>query len=201
LIENWFADHSEDGEFAYEARAAAYSVIGPSTRAGCIVFATKRSPVALAIHDSADCAGLGMIGHYGLPNDADIAWIRKVITNHQLFFLGDMDPVDLMIFCWLRSRLRPKRVVHLGVNDSYLAELQVDLPDSFILRCSPSERKSRSLLETVFPDLRATVGPRCAQLLKRGRKIELDAVVSALGSVAPILRPALGSNGSAGKKR
>ena len=179
LIEKWFADHADDGEFAYTARAAAYTVIGPSAPAGRIVIATKPGPVGSAIHESVDSASLGMIGRYGLPGDADIHWIRKVVANHQLFFLGDMDPADLMIFCWLRARLRPKRVVHLGVSDSYLTELQVQLPESFILRCSPSEQKSHPLLDKVFPDLRATVGPKCARLLKRGLKIELEAVVSA----------------------
>lgn len=190
LIEAWFAEHSDDGDFVYERKPSPYSVIGPSTPAGRIVFATKPSPVASAIHECAACSGIGMIGHYGLPSDLDVAWIRRVVAEHELLFLGDMDPVDLMIFAWLRARLQPKQIVHLGINDSYLAKLDVYLPESFLMQFSASERKSFPLLKKVFPDFRETVGEKCALTLERGRKIELDAIISATQSVAEILRPA-----------
>ena len=48
-----------------------------------------------------------------------------VAKKCSLLFLGDMDPADLMIFAWLREFLRPKSIVHLGVNDQYIAELAV----------------------------------------------------------------------------
>jgi hypothetical protein len=191
LIANWFARHSHDGEFAYDPPGPPYSVIGPLGPAGRIVFTTKQFPVASAIRDCAECARLGMIARYGLPSDADADWIRHVTADHMLLFLGDLDPVDLLVFAWLRAQLDTKHVVHLGISDSFLAELRVDLSDTFVIDCSQSERESLPLLLDVFPDFRETVGRECADLLDKGRKIELEAVVSALGTYTSLLLPAL----------
>jgi hypothetical protein len=83
-------------------------------------------------------------------------------------------------------------ICHLGVSDSFLARLQIDLPESFMVRCSPEEEESLSLLEQVFPDFREIVGPKCAQTLERKHKIEIEAVVSTMGTVAGLLQPAIG---------
>lgn len=135
-----------------------------------------------------------MIGRCGLPNETDLTWIRNVVGELELLFLGDMDPVDLLIFSWLRAGLYPKEVRHLGINDSYLNELQIFLPESFILPCSPSERKSLSLLKKALPDFHQLVGPTCADLIRQGRKIELEAVVSAKTATSSILQSALPSD-------
>jgi hypothetical protein len=189
LIETWFNDYRDDGEFSHQERFYPYTVIGPSSKAGRIVFATKPARVGLEIERYGDRASIGLIGRYGLPSADDAKWIRRLVGNHELWFLGDLDPPDLLILAWLRARLRPKRVEHLGINDSYLDELQVCLPDSFAMKCSLSERRSLPLLQKAFPRLSAIVGARCAELLEHGRKIELEAVVSAIGATAPILQP------------
>jgi hypothetical protein len=180
-------NHSDDGDFVYPGRAAPYTVIEPSKNAGRIIFSTKTLLVAKTIDEFNDFAGLGLIGRYGLPSRADLSWIRKIVSNHELFFLGDMDPVDLMIFCWLRACLRPKLIVHLGINDSYLTDLQTCLPDSFIMKSSFSERQSLPVLKKAFPDLHDTLGVECAKILEQGRKIELDAIVSASHTNTSIL--------------
>lgn len=193
LIEQWFTKYSQDGDFVYEGRPAPYTVIAPAKAGGRVVFATKPHYVAQAIFESNECASIGLIGRYGLPCRFDLAWIRDVAAKHELFFLGDMDPADLMIFCWLRASLHPKQIEHLGVNDAYLHQLQVKLPDTFIMRCSRSERRSLPVLWKVFPELIKTVGVNCAQLLEQGRKIELDAVRTALRTSTPLLRPVIRS--------
>lgn len=193
LIEQWFTKYAQDGDFVYEGEPAPYTVIAPAKARGRIVFATKPDYVAEAIYQSSEFASIGLIGRYGLPCRFDLAWIRDVAAKHKLFFLGDMDPPDLMIFCWLRARLHPQRIEHLGVNDVYLRQLQVQLPDSFIMRCSRSERSSLLVLRKAFPDLNKTLGVNCARMLEQGRKIELDAVKSALGKVTPLLRPVTAS--------
>ncbi|HVA47165.1 MAG TPA: hypothetical protein VNH11_12425 [Pirellulales bacterium] len=193
LIEQWFTEYSQDGDFVYEGRPLPYTVMAPAKARGRIVFATKPGYAAQAIYESSEYASIGLIGRYGLPCRFDLAWIRDVAAKHQLFFLGDMDHPDLMIFCWLRARLHPKRIEHLGVNDAYLHQLQVQLPDSFIMRCSRSERRSLPVLQKAFPDLCKTVGVNCARMLEQGQKIELDAVKSALGAFTPLLRPLIAS--------
>ncbi len=158
LIERWFLEHRDDGEFAFETGPGTFSVVAPRSGTAGIILATKGALVASAIRACAGGTDVGMIARYGLWHHAEIAWIRKAAANHPLLFLGDMDPADLMIFCWLRLRLRPKRIQHLGVNDAYLDALGVDLPRPFIMRRSPSERKSRPVLARVLPDLRDVVG-------------------------------------------
>ena len=187
-IAKWFADHSGDGEFMCEGRSLAYLVIGPSDRGAPIVYATKPSTVASAIGDR---SRISMIGRRGLPDATDVTWIHRVIGEFDVMFLGDMDPADLMIFSWLRTSLYPKEVQYLGISDSYLDELKIVLPESFILRCSPSERKSLPVLNKALPDLKQLVGPKCADLIQQGRKIELEAVVSAMTSTSSILQPAI----------
>jgi len=199
LIEQWFTRYRQDGEFLYEGTSSAYTVVGPSKLPGRIVFATKPHIAAAAIEEfrenapNSACAKIGLIGRYGLPCRFDMAWIRDVVAKHELFFLGDLDPVDLMIFVWLRARLHPKRIEHLGINDDYLHQTRVRLPDSFIMRCSQSERKALPVLRKAFPILSETLGPDCTRILEQGQKIELDAVASALETFSPILSPLIRS--------
>ena len=171
-IEAWFTKQSDDGDFVSASEPTCYTVIGPTNNADRIVFATKPALIATVICNSNERRSCGLIGHYGLPRASDIRWIRRLTEGHEVIFLGDLDPQDLMIFYWLRARLRPNAIHYLGICDSFLAELDVYLPESFVLKCSPSERRSLALLEGLFPDLNAVVGTKCAGILKRRRKIE-----------------------------
>ena len=121
-IEAWFAEN-RDGEFISGEDAGTYSVIGAATECGRIIYATKPSLAASAIEGCPRCSQFGMIARCGLPGEADLRWIRTVVGKAELWFLGDMDPADLMIFAWLRRRLRPKRIKYLGISDAYLAAL------------------------------------------------------------------------------
>jgi hypothetical protein len=49
------------------------------------------------------------------------------------------------------------------------------------------------LLESALPEYRELVGEKCAGVLGRAHKVEIEAVVAALGSPQAILRPALGT--------
>lgn len=189
LIEEWFSNHDNDGDFVFEPLESSYTLICPPSEDAPFVYATKPSIVAAAIRHPASRAELGLVGRYGLISDSDAAWIRDVTSQRSLVFVGDMDPGDLMIYASLRLRLPPKKVRHLGVNDALLDSLQLDLPLSYKMTLSDSERDSLGLLREVFPDLSAVVGVNCAALLELGRKIELEAVVSELGSPARLLEP------------
>jgi hypothetical protein len=168
LIRSWFAKHDGDGEFATGMRAAPYSVIGPVGAAGRVVFTTKPHSASAILNESETSKSVGMIGRYGLPDKADLVWIRTVVGRRVLLFLGDMDPVDLLVFAWLRASLGQKRVVHLGVSDSLLEAIQFEPNSSLCIRCASSERKSLALLNQVLPGFREIVGPRCAAMLDQG---------------------------------
>ncbi len=197
-IEEWFRQCGDDIEFVRGERADAYMVIGPSeTKATTIyVYATKPSCVLEAKWKYPNFDGVGIISRTGLPNTSDASWIRDLLGQHELMFLGDMDPVDLMVFAWLRAHLDHTQMTYLGISDSYLNQLRVVLPQTFIMSCAPSEQASLSFLGTVLPDFRELVGPDCAALLDKGCKIELEAVASSLGPPGPLLLPALGPGDS-----
>ena len=70
---------------------------------GRVLFTTKPAIVSTVIEKCDAARDFGMIGRYGLPSVADLPWIRTMVGSRELFFLGDMDPVDLMVFAWLRQ--------------------------------------------------------------------------------------------------
>jgi hypothetical protein len=193
LIEQFFADQLDDGDFSIASHGAQFSFVGPRSDRGRIIYTTKRHAVQSALnHDDAPC-DVGMIGRYGLPNRSDVSWLRRMLGDSELQFLGDMDPPDLLIFAWLRAALGPDVIIHFGVNDSLCERLKVVIPDSFTIPLSPSERAALPLLEKVFPDFADTVGPVCAKRLHDGYKVETEAVVSALGSPGPVVQLLTGS--------
>ncbi len=188
-IEKWFNRRSDDGDFVCSKKPGIFSIIAPPGEQAPVLFVTKPSTVATAILESG--ASVGMIGREGLPIGSDAQWIRRAVGKATLLFLGDMDPADLMIFAWLRARMHPKKITHRGINDAFLHDVDVFLPESFIMKCSPSEQKALPILNSVFPDYAAVVGPNCADLLANARKIELEAIISAKGSVEPIVAAAI----------
>jgi len=190
LIEGWFAKH-DDGEFGPSMRVRRsfpYSVVGPTTDGAPIVFTTKPSVVLAAIDQDEVADGPGVIGRYGLPSRTDLDWIGGIIGARELLFLGDMDPVDLMVFAWLRSSLCPKQVTCAGVNDVLLEAAGLSATTSASLPLAASEQQSLTLLRKVLPDLGDTVGRECARMLEQGRKIELEGVRSSREGVAAIAR-------------
>ena len=190
-IENWFASDGE-GEFAY-SETAVFRVLGPATQDGRIIFAPKSSPVLSAICESAEFGHLGAIVSGGLPKDRDLRWISKFVGHSELWFLGDLDPADLMIFATLRARLPRTSIRYLGISDAYLKRLDIRIPPSFMIPLSPVEQRSLPLLEEAFPDFRETVGPDYTGLLASQYKVEIEAVVSVLDGQRPLLLSVLDS--------
>ncbi len=118
-----------------------------------------------------------MAGRFGLPDEADLPWICQLAGTRELLFLGDMDPVDLLVFAWLRAKLHPREIKHLGINDSFLMELGVRAAEARLIPCAVSERESLAFLQEVVPQIRETVGDDCNRILDRGEKIEIEAII------------------------
>ncbi len=196
-IESWFARH-DDGEFAGGMRCLPYTVIAPMPGARRIIYTTKPTLIS-AVYARRVPVKLGMIVRYGLPSQADLPWIRKLVGSCELLFFGDLDPPDLMVFAWLRAALGSDRVVHLGVSDALLSALKSSSA-GISFRCAPSEMKSLALLRQVFPDLIQTIGQDCARLVEAGNKIELEAVGRHAGIGAAIARLARSSRKLAGRR-
>ena len=189
-IERWFKSH-EDGEFCSPETRLPYSVIGPSQSPGTIVYTTKPSSVALGVCEGGRRPILGMVGRYGLPSEQDAGWLRDLANVHRLVFLGDLDPPDLLIYAWMIDFLRPNSMTYLGISDQYISALSVNLPKTYVMTCTTAEHESLPLLKDVFPEFESIIGSQSAQLLADGKKIEIEAVVSALGSAERLLQPAV----------
>lgn len=177
-IEEWFKSHAHDGEFVCPPRSCPYSVVGPQTDCGVVLFATKPVIVCAASDLNAKGNVLSVIGRYGLPDENDLRWIQEIVGRRKLIFLGDIDPPDLMIFAWLRDRMSPMRVEYAGISDRFLDLLGINGLESITIPWSQSERSSSVILEQIFADLEDRVGPKCFELIDREYKIEIDAVVS-----------------------
>ncbi|MGD9644967.1 MAG: hypothetical protein AB7U73_04590 [Pirellulales bacterium] len=173
-IEAWFQQHA-DGDFVCDEPRAAYVVQSPVGSRVPVVFTTKPATVRHAI--AADkVQPLGVVGRYGLPHRRDLAWIRELVGRRPLLFLGDLDPSDLMVFAWLRARLAPKRVRHLGVNDTLLQRVDARLTIRNTIALAPTELAACELLPELLEDLPTLIGPGCSELLFGGRKMELEAI-------------------------
>jgi hypothetical protein len=192
LIEDWFAQNAGDGEFARNDRFVPYSLIAPGAVCGRIILTTKPHIIAEAVEECEKQEALGMVGRYGLPSAGDEEWVRRLVGDCEISFLGDLDPVDLMIYVWWREKLSPRPVGYLGISDTYLAAVEASIPDRFLQRLTPSEQRSIPLLKQIFGDVFGMIGQRCAGWLRQSCKLELEAVASAK-SLDAILRPVLPS--------
>ncbi len=115
-----------------------------------------------------------MIGRCGLPSEGDLEWIRQLTAGKELLFLGDMDPLDLLIFAWYRAIMYPQRIRFLGVNDELLRYANV--PEAYYLPFEPVEYECIKFLRDLIPDVSDIVGQQCDKVLQRGKKVELDGI-------------------------
>ena len=190
LVEEYFASHDGDGEFVVHRRSVPYSVIWPRTAFAHLVLTTKPDFLSMvaARTDHAVLERVAMIGGYGLPNVDDLELIGSLPESTGLCFLGDLDPVDLMIYAWLRARLPSRNVAYLGIGDKLLSVAGAQISELPSIALAPSETRSMAILHRTFPDIRETVGNQCLELLSRGRKIELEAVADSVGSTDSVFR-------------
>lgn len=184
-IESWFRSHN-GGEFCGSERWG-YVIVPPPSSDGRIIWTTKEHSVELALCKAPESANLGMVARYGLPRTADVSHILNFVGSQGLMFLGDLDPDDLLVFIWLTEKLSPKPIEYFGIGDKFINDRRVEIPDSFRIELSKSEGESLALLKEVRPDYREFVGDRCVKQLDDGYKIEIEAVISALGSVTSLL--------------
>ena len=181
-IESWFREH-EDSDFAVPPRACPYAVIGVTSACHAVIHTTKPGCLVPRLEQLGANLPVAMIGRYGLPSSADAQWIARLTNGAEYVLLGDADPPDLLVFAWLRAHIHIK---WWGVSDTFLNVLGVPQTDRITIPLSDSERAAIPELDELCPDFRHLLGPYCASLLDRGRKIELEgalnfATVSASG--------------------
>lgn len=175
-IASFFASHHERGEFVRYPREAPYKLIAPTTEPSRIVYVTKCSVLSTGLLSDLP-TDVMLLSRYGLPADSDIALIGRLSDQAAVRFLGDLDPVDLLIFAWLRSQFVPDMVHFLGIRDDLLSCLSPQDRGNCTIDLDASEIEAIPLLEEALPDLYELVGPDSYRLLMAHRKIELEGLV------------------------
>lgn len=165
----------DGGELTASTHGYPYSIIFPPAQAPTVVYTTKAHVARELLAWPGDEVSVGIIGRYGLTGIEDIPAIRGIIGDRPLFFLGDCDPFDLLVFAWVRQLL-PIRF--LGTSDAVVSALGVRVTESITIALTDDEQRALSLVGEVFPDYATFVGPGCSELLGRNRKIELEALLS-----------------------
>jgi len=173
-IARWFSDHA-DGEFLRAAVGDPYAIGRSDNETGRVLYTTKPTTLAHALRRHDLTTRVTTIGRYGLPNEQDVTTLLSFARGRPFAFLGDADPVDLLIFAWLRSYLPIK---YLGINDLLVETIGVEIDDTTAIPLSNSELSSLPLLAVTCPDYRDLLGPKCAHLLDSGSKLEIEIIAS-----------------------
>lgn len=173
IIAAWFRQH-EDGEFCVLPEEHSSLRIGEYLTAPTTVYLTKPNQIERCQQAAIWPIQAAVIGRYGLPIAADIALLRE--SNQVVEFVGDADPVDLLVFAWLREHVS---IRWLGVSDSLLHALGIEPWPRIQIRLAPSEQETIGQLARLCPDYRTLLGTKCTTLLEAGWKIELEGALLA----------------------
>lgn len=165
----------DGGELTDMPSGAPYCIVFPPDPACAVVYATKGHAANQLLASEDHELPIGLICRYGLPREEDIEPIITAARDHPIFFLGDCDPFDLLVFTWLREHLT---IRFLGISDRVVSALGVDVTERITIPFSDEEQRAMLLVREVWPDFAASVGPNCARLLSGNRKLELEALVS-----------------------
>lgn len=181
-IQEWFEAHDGESEFFVSPSDYPFSIVAPSSNADTFVYCTKSHCLNRFNHQLADDSGLPGIIRSGLPSESELPWLRSQIEGRRLVFLDDADPVDLLIFAWLRESLP---IEHLGLSDKLLAQCGVELCDRITIQLSEAELAAMPLLTDCLHDVASLLGPSCAALVAGGRKVEVE-VLNSFATCTPL---------------
>jgi hypothetical protein len=165
----------DGGELANTSPACPFSVVFPSTRSRAVIYTTKTHAALQLLVPQDNDSIVGMIGRYGLPRDEDVPRIADIIGDYPVYFLGDCDPFDLLVFAWLQQHL-PIRF--LGASDAVVSALGVNVSARITIRLPDEEQLAMSLVREVWPGFAKSTGSNCARMLDDNRKLELETLVS-----------------------
>jgi hypothetical protein len=158
----------------------------PKKASRCIFF-TKSYLLRLWLRTDLFPQDTDALVSYGVPSIrvCDIAREQARSAGRPIQFVGDLDPLDLAAYAALaaggtplRRRRRSVPVEYAGIDDRWLdlCERHARRPPvaTYTIRLSTREREQLSALQRAGLDLEATVGPRCAALLRAGSKLEIE---------------------------
>jgi hypothetical protein len=96
------------------------------------------------------------------------------VAGQKIFFLGDLDIIDVSIFLWLKSKHNELEM--LGLNDQLLEILSIPLDAPYWFDADSREILLLEKINISANTLNQLVGPDCARAILSGRKIELESI-------------------------
>jgi hypothetical protein len=128
--------------------------------------------------------GVGLI-HARFFDDQRLRSIVQAVvgSDTRAIYVGDIDPVGIAQYLVARRMLGAVGggpLLYGGVNDPWLLAMQASMGGSVsrvLIRLPRAERQLLRRLEDAV-NLDTLVGPSCAQLLRGGHKVELEAVLN-----------------------
>ena len=164
----------DDGELTDSSRELPYSVVFPKKSSCKFIYTTKTYSSGQLFAPPVDWS-FGVISRSGLPSDSDIASIAELVRDRQVYFLGDCDPFDLLVFISLRQYWP---MHFLGTSDNVISAMGVEVRESLTISLSPGEQLAMPLVREYWPEFEHAIGPNCSKLLATNRKLEIEAIVS-----------------------
>jgi hypothetical protein len=108
--------------------------------------------------------------------------LRTLAGGAPVAFIGDLDPPALVQFVETARMAAPRvHVAYAGIDDAWIEQVEAGLAhrrlEHLLIPLDPGERALLLKLERAI-DLERLVGPRCAALLRGGRKLEIEGALN-----------------------
>jgi hypothetical protein len=147
-----------------------------------IIYSTKGDWL-LRLTDDPIPDDVAMVWRVGPLGPSERAFVRGVVglLAAPVFFVGDLDPLDLAAYATLVAEATLANASYLGVSGTWLDACEADLVahrrSALKQVCIPmddAERAGWATLRDVGIDWPHVVGPRAVSLLDSGVKLELE---------------------------
>jgi hypothetical protein len=165
----------DDGEITTQDRTYPFNVVPPLANSKSVLYTTKFHSLRRFSESLETGPPCGVLARYGMPEIEHISWISAFVNDRTLLFLGDCDPFDLIVFSALASVFE---IEYLGVSDRLLKLMDVDIDHHLTIPLESGEAAALELILEKSDRMQTLVGPNCYAMLKEGRKMEIEAVVS-----------------------
>lgn len=159
----------DDGEFCPQDRFNGMTVDGNLEAASTIVYVSKPPCVSRLRPPSNAANPLVTVANYGIPTKRDLSMLSDV--NAKMYFIGDADPPDLLLFAYLRNLLP---ISWFGVSDGFLNTYETRHLAWITCRQSDTELASHGMVEQFCSDYKELIGEYCATIFAAGHKIEIE---------------------------
>lgn len=148
---------------------------GPTENAAFVIYTTKFFAVERLIANSEIDVETDVLGRYGIPSDQQLESTWSFIGNRQTIFLGDCDPIDLLVYTFLSERIK---IDYFGVSDLLLWALGTKIENWNTIELLNDELEALELLKETKIQYENLMGSRCYEMLKQGRKLEVEGAVN-----------------------